>query len=77
MRRFATDTAFGDAAFSFILTKDMYARTFFERWMNYLHQTQKNRVTLYDQYTTNIIISKVGSGSGVKYKDALTDAGFA
>ena len=74
MRRFATDTAFGDAAFSFILTKDMYARTFFERWMNYTASDAENRVTLYDQYTTNIIISKWESGSGVKYKDALTDA---
>lgn len=68
MRRFATDTAFGEAQFSFILTKDLYHRTFFERWMNYTATDAENRCTFYDEYTSQIMIQKWEVGSNVKWR---------
>lgn len=73
MRRYATDTTFGEANFSFILTKDLYHRAFFERWMNYIATDAENRATFYDEYTTQLMIKKWEVGSNVIYKTTTKD----
>lgn len=68
MRRFATDSTFGEVQISFILPQDLYHRTYFERWMNYTASDAENRVTLYDEYTTQIVLNKWELGSGIVFK---------
>tara|TARA_B100001250_G_C19781538_1_gene782085 strand:+ start:1079 stop:1807 length:729 start_codon:yes stop_codon:yes gene_type:complete len=64
-RNFATDTASTDITCSFIVTKDLIHRELFEKWMQYTASDAENRVTLYDEYTTNILISKWELGSNI------------
>jgi hypothetical protein len=63
------DFAYGqqkqEVRFSFIMTKDMYHRAFFETWMNMTTNDAENRVTFYDEYTANIQILKWELGSNV------------
>jgi len=73
MRRFATDTAFGEAQFSFILTKDLYHRLLFERWMNYTASDAENRAGFYDDYTSQILITKWELGSNIVYQGQTSD----
>lgn len=67
-RKFATDTAFGDVQVEFLLTKDMYHRQFFEQWMNYTATDAENRASFYDEYTSDLIVSKWELGSNIKYR---------
>tara|TARA_B100000427_G_scaffold289580_1_gene265362 strand:+ start:3536 stop:4264 length:729 start_codon:yes stop_codon:yes gene_type:complete len=64
-RNFATDTAATDLNVSFIVTKDLIHRELFEKWMQYTASDAENRVTLYEEYTTNIMISKWELGSNI------------
>lgn len=68
MRRFATDTTFSEMTCSFIVTKDMYHREWFERWMNYTASDSENRASFYDDYTADIYINKWEVGSNVVYE---------
>jgi hypothetical protein len=51
--------------FSFLLTKDLWHRQFIERWMNICSRDSENRVTFYDEYTANIMITKWEVGSNI------------
>ena len=73
-RNFATDTASTDITVSFLLTKDMIHRELFERWMQRTASDAENRVALYEEYTTNILICKWELGSNIVW-NGLTDMG--
>jgi len=73
MRRFATDTTFSEMQVSFILPKNLYHRTLFERWMNYTASDAENRVTFYSEYTTTILIKKWELGSPIVYEGYTKD----
>jgi hypothetical protein len=75
MRRFATDTTFGEMSVSFIIPKDLYHRDMFEKWMNYTASDAENRVTFYNEYTTTITVRKWEVGSPIVY-EGRTDEGF-
>jgi|TARA_R100000030_G_scaffold100924_2_gene95322 hypothetical protein len=66
------DYAYGqqkqEVRMSFIMTKDMYHRQFFENWMNLTASDAENRVTFYDEYTADIQILKWENGANVVYK---------
>tara|TARA_B100000287_G_scaffold97188_2_gene89223 strand:- start:4270 stop:4998 length:729 start_codon:yes stop_codon:yes gene_type:complete len=64
-RNFATDTAATDLNVSFIVTKDLIHRELFEKWMQYTASDAENRVTIYDEYVTNILICKWELGSNI------------
>ena len=64
-RNFATDTAATDLTVSFIVTKDLIHRELFEKWMQYTASDAENRVALYEEYTTNILICKWELGSNI------------
>ena len=68
------DYAYGqqkqEVRMSFIMTKDMYHRQFFENWMNMTANDAENRVTFYDEYTADIQILKWENGANVVYKGA-------
>tara|TARA_B100000287_G_scaffold171715_1_gene161922 strand:+ start:193 stop:927 length:735 start_codon:yes stop_codon:yes gene_type:complete len=74
-RKYATGVAPGELTISFVLTKDLLHRTIFERWMNYTATDAENRTTFYDEYTSQIIISKWELGSNVIY-DGLSKNGM-
>ena len=61
------DYAYGqqkqEVRMSFIMTKDMYHRQFFETWMNMTANDAENRVTFYDEYTADIQILKWENGT--------------
>ena len=66
------DYAYGqqkqEVRMSFIMTKDMYHRQFFEKWMNLTSSDAENRVTFYDEYTADIQILKWENAANVVYK---------
>ena len=66
------DYAYGqqkqEVRMSFIMTKDMYHRQFFETWMNMTANDAENRVTFYDEYTADIQILKWENAANVVYK---------
>tara|TARA_B100000902_G_C27295341_1_gene909556 strand:- start:356 stop:1084 length:729 start_codon:yes stop_codon:yes gene_type:complete len=64
-RNFATDTASTDITCDFIVTKDLIHREMFEKWMQYTASDAENRVTLYEEYTTNMMVSKWELGSNI------------
>lgn len=68
MRRFATDTSFSEMTISFLLPKSLYHRQLFEKWMNLTASDAENRVTFYNEYTSNITIKKWELGSPVVYE---------
>ena len=73
-RNFATDTAATDLNVSFIVTKDLIHRELFEKWMQYTASDAENRVTIYDEYVTNILISKWELGSNIVW-NGITKSG--
>ena len=73
-RNFATDTAATDLQVSFIVTKDLIHRELFEKWMQYTASDAENRVTIYDEYVTNILISKWELGSNIVW-NGITQSG--
>ena len=73
-RNFATDTAATDLQVSFIVTKDLIHRELFEKWMQYTASDAENRVTIYDEYVTNILISKWELGSNIDW-NGITKSG--
>ena len=73
-RNFATDTAATDLTVSFIVTKDLIHRELFEKWMQYTASDAENRVALYEEYTTNILICKWELGSNIVW-NGITNEG--
>lgn len=69
MRRYATGTTFSEISISFLVTKNLFHRTIFERWMNYSASDAENRVAFYDQYTADIQIKKWELGSDIVQRD--------
>ena len=68
------DYAYGqqkqEVRLSFIMTKDMYHRQFFETWMNLTANDAENRVTFYDEYTADIQILKWENAANIVYRGA-------
>ena len=58
----------------FVMDKNLFHRLFFERWMNYAAPDSERRVSFYDEYTTNIMITKWELGSPVNWT-AISDQG--
>ena len=73
-RNFATDTAATDLTVSFIVTKDLIHRELFEKWMQYTASDAENRVALYEEYTTNILLCKWELGSNIGW-NGITNEG--
>lgn len=73
MRRFATDTSFSEMQVSFLLPKNLYHRSLFERWMNYTASDAENRVTFYSEYTSTVTIKKWELASPIKYQGFTKD----
>ena len=63
----------GELDITFLSDKQMWHRQFFEQWMNYAAPDMENRSTLYDEYTTNVMITKWEIASPVSW-EGLTDA---
>lgn len=72
MYRYVTGTTFSEITISFLLTKNMFIRLFFERWMNYITDDSSNFVMTPDQYQATLRISKWENGGNVvmRKKDA-------
>ena len=64
----------GQMDISFMVDKKLFHRKFLEQWMNYAVPDQENRATIYDEYTTNIVIQKWELASPVNWS-AITDSG--
>ena len=64
----------GQLDISFVVDKQLFHRKFFEQWMNWAAPDMENRSTLYDEYTTNIMITKWEVGSPVSW-EGITDVG--
>ncbi len=64
----------GELDITFLSDKQMWHRQFFEQWMNYAAPDMENRSTLYDEYTTNIMITKWEIASPVSW-EGITDIG--
>ena len=64
----------GELDITFLSDKQMWHRQFFEQWMNYAAPDMENRSTLYDEYTTNIMITKWEIGSPINW-EGITDIG--
>ena len=58
----------------FVMDKYMFHREFFEQWMNWAAPDSERRATLYDEYTTNVMITKWELGSPVNWT-AINDNG--
>ena len=58
MYKYVTGTTFSEITISFLVTKSMYIRLFFERWMNYITDDGSNFVMTPDQYQGILRISK-------------------
>lgn len=65
MYKYVTGTTFSEITISFLVTKSMYIRLFFERWMNYITDDGSNFVMTPDQYQGTLRISKWENGSNV------------
>lgn len=65
MTKYVTGTTFSEITCSFLMTKDMSMRIFFERWMNYITDDTSNFVMTPDQYMGQMRISKWENGSNV------------
>jgi len=64
----------GQMDISFMVDKKLFHRKFLEQWMNYAVPDQENRASLYDEYTTNIVIQKWELASPVNWS-AVTESG--
>ena len=64
----------GQMDISFMVDKKLFHRKFLEQWMIYAVPDQENRATIYDEYTTNIVIQKWELASPVNWS-AITDSG--
>ena len=73
MYRYVTGTTFSEITISFLLTKDMMIRLWFERWMNYTQSDSSNFVLLHQDYTTELRISKWEVGSNVVLQNRNTE----
>ena len=58
----------GQMDISFMVDKKLFHRKFLEQWMNYAVPDQENRASLYDEYTTNIVIQKWEIASPVNWQ---------
>lgn len=65
MYRYATGNTFSEISISFLLTKDLSIRLWFERWMNYTQADTSNFVLTHQDYATKIRISKWETGANV------------
>lgn len=64
-RTYATGQIPNELTISFITTKNMWHRNFFEKWMQAMAPDSENRVGFYDDYTADIFVEKWERGSNV------------
>lgn len=65
MMRYASGTSFSEITISFLMTKDLWVRVFFERWMNYTTDDASSFVMIPSGYKGTIRVSKWENGSNV------------
>ena len=68
MRRYATQQTPQDLNIQFIVTKNMFHRYLFERWINGVSRDSENRTQFYDNYVSDIIITKWEPGGNLVVK---------
>ncbi len=68
MRRFVTGQTNSEITISFLVTKDMQHRAFFETWLNSAASDADNTVAFYDDYVADIQIVKWEHGANFKLK---------
>lgn len=68
MRRYGTQQTPQDLNIQFIVTKNMFHRYFFEKWINGVSRDSENRTQFYDNYVSDIIITKWEPGGNVVAK---------
>jgi len=68
IRRFVTGQTNSEITVSFLVTKDMQHRQFFEQWMNAAASDNDNTVSFYDNYVTDMSIIKWEHGANFKLK---------
>lgn len=64
----------GDLDITFITDKYQYHRQFFEHWMNWCAADMENRSGIYEEYVTNLIVTKWELGSPVSW-EGIADNG--
>tara|TARA_R100000458_G_C8213169_1_gene199951 strand:- start:68 stop:820 length:753 start_codon:yes stop_codon:yes gene_type:complete len=62
-----------DVDITFVTDKYQYHRRFFEHWMNWAAPDMENRSGIYEEYTTNLIITKWEVGSNISW-EGLTES---
>jgi hypothetical protein len=73
MYRYTTGTSFSEITISFLLTKDLSIRLWFERWMNYTQTDSSNFVLPHQDYVAQLRISKWEVGSNVVIQQKNTE----
>jgi len=64
----------GDLDITFLTDKYQYHRQFFEHWMNWCAPDMENRSGIYEEYVTNLLITKWELGSPVSW-EGIADNG--
>ena len=64
--KYATGQSHSEIQISFIMPRDMRNYTFFERWMNLIHNDTSQYVDLLENYTCTMKIYKMERGQGKK-----------
>jgi|TARA_B100000902_G_scaffold254742_1_gene241165 hypothetical protein len=62
----------GDLDITFVSDKYQFHRRFFEQWMNWAAPDMENRSGIYEEYTTNLVITKWEIASPVNW-EGVTD----
>jgi hypothetical protein len=73
MYRYTTGTTFSEITISFLLTKDLSIRLWFERWMNFTQSDSSNFVLPHEDYTAQLRISKWEAGSNIVVQQKNTE----
>ena len=59
IQKIARESIYTDLAITFMLTKDMAIRKFFDKWMHYINDTDSFDVEYFDDYKANIYIAQL------------------
>jgi len=63
-------TLYDDFNVGFICTKSMVERTFFDVWMNYIHNPHNNYMNYFDDYCSTIVVVKLNDSVGADVSSA-------
>jgi hypothetical protein len=74
IERYAYQSAYEDAQFTFIVSDDMYEKTFFDAWMEYIHPTDRFDFKYKKDYSTSITVNQYSVTNAPTYSVLLKDA---